>query len=138
MAGAAGTCDDPADERIYPWGDVTPTCANGLANFASCVGDTEPAGAHPGGDSPYGLQDMAGNVWDWVADWYDPGCYAACGPACSNPDGPSSSPGGYRVLRGCGWSSVASHVRVSDRDWGVPSFRDNNIGVRCAGTPRDR
>jgi formylglycine-generating enzyme required for sulfatase activity len=134
LAGAAGTCDDPADERTYPWGDAVPTCS--LANYSGCVGDTDRVGARsPAGDSPYGAQDMAGNVWEWVADWYDAAYYSTCAPACSNPVGPSSSPSGSRVLRGGGWTHATNYVRASNRYRDTPTDGNDIIGVRCARTP---
>ena len=92
-----------SDTRAYPWGDAAPTCA--LANFACgdyCVGDTNAVGSYPAGASPYGALDMAGNVWEWVNDWYD-GSYYSVSPG-SNPPGPAT--GTYRVLRGGGWSTI--------------------------------
>ena len=95
-----------SDTRAYPWGDAAPTCA--LANFwlrhGYCVGDTSAVGSYPAGASPYGALDMAGNVWEWVNDWYDDSYYSIS-PA-SNPPGPAT--GSYRVLRGGGWVPAAT------------------------------
>ncbi len=83
-----------ADGRIYPWGNASPDST--LLNFNQNTGDTTEVGSYPSGASPYGALDMAGNVWEWVADWYDSGYYGNA--PSENPQGPSS--GGYRVLRG--------------------------------------
>ena len=90
-----------SDTRTYPWGDAAPTCA--LANFWP---DGQRAWATPArwaatrrGPVPYGALDMAGNVWEWVNDWYDSSYYSSS-PG-SNPPGPAT--GSYRVLRGGGW-----------------------------------
>ena len=81
-----------ADARTYPWGEAAPACD--LANFftlkAYCVGDTDAVGARPAGDSPYGVHDMAGNVLEWVADWYDPTYYSKCVSPFTNPQGPTN------------------------------------------------
>jgi sulfatase modifying factor 1 len=77
----------------------------------------------------YGLYDTLGNVWEWVADWFDEKYYASS-PA-SDPKGPSS--GQYRTLRGGSWVSAPRGARVSYRRWFIPGHRDNDIGVRCAG-----
>ena len=79
-----------ADTRMYPWGNAAPTCAR--ANFYDfggswdCVGDTTPVGLYPPGASPYGALDMAGNVWEWVNDWYGSDYYGSSPYA--NPPGP--------------------------------------------------
>ncbi|KPL83543.1 hypothetical protein ADN01_08080 [Levilinea saccharolytica] len=112
------------DGRIYPWGNQTP---NGqLANFGSYEKDTTAVGQYPSGASPYGALDMAGNVWEWVADWY--GDYPS--GAVSNPAGPDS--GQYRVYRGGSWNYGSFDIRSASRDWGNPDARDVSIGFRCA------
>jgi formylglycine-generating enzyme required for sulfatase activity len=85
-------------------------------------------GNKPKGASPYGALDMAGNVWEWVADWYSESYYAGSPP--KNPPGPAS--GEYRVLRGGSFGDVARNVRGASRGryipWNWVAFR----GFRCA------
>ena len=109
-----------------------------MANFdnnGDCVGDTSAVGSYPAGASPYGALDMAGNVWEWVNDWYD-GSYYSSSPG-SNPPGPST--GSYRVLRGGGWDSYGYHygryLRAADRDSGYPTLVSYSIGFRCVAAP---
>ncbi|MEA3325757.1 MAG: formylglycine-generating enzyme family protein [Chloroflexota bacterium] len=98
-----------ADGRMYPWGDEYPTCS--LAQYSGCPGDQVPVGIFPDGASPYGAMDMAGNVWEWVADWYDVGYYDKS--PSTNPTGPGS--GIYRVLRGGSWKCNEGGLRTSYR-----------------------
>ena len=90
------------DGREYPWGDVwDPTfCRNDAGGDAD---GTAPVGAYPDGRSPYGLFDMAGNVWEWCEDWYDAGAYGYY--ARGDPSAPPR--GDFRVLRGGSWSRCA-------------------------------
>ena len=117
------------DGRLYPWGNRTPSGL--LLNFDSFSGDFVEVGQFPGGSSPYGALDMAGNAWEWVADWYAADYYAT-GPA-RNPPGPSA--GENRVLRGGGWDSGANVVRAALRFWGSPYGQNDANGFRCAVSP---
>ncbi|MFA9562530.1 MAG: formylglycine-generating enzyme family protein, partial [Nitrospirota bacterium] len=80
------------------------------------------------GKSPYGAYDMAGNVWEWVADWYDADYYQASPK--KNPKGPSD--GTRKVLRGGSWDDRPSSLRSAYRDRGGPTGRPAYDGVRCA------
>jgi formylglycine-generating enzyme required for sulfatase activity len=110
--------------RTYPWGDEAPTCDR--AQYAICSGRTIPAGSLPEGASWCGALDMAGNVWEWVNDWY--GDYPSGRQV--NPLGPSS--GEYRVLRGGSWDDVADDVRGAYRYGLLPDDTFINGGFRCA------
>ena len=111
--------------HIYPWGDKDPTC--GLAQYSECSGSTVPVGSLPDGASWCGALDMAGNVWEWVEDWYVEDYYA--NSPSENPTGPLS--GEYRVLRGGGRNSPSS-IRSAIRSWLNPDRRDVYFGFRCA------
>lgn len=117
------------DGRIYPWGNEPPDAKR--ANFDNNVKDTTPVGSFLAGASPYGALDMAGNVWEWVADWYDEKYYGSS--SSRNPSGPSS--GQVRVLRGGAWLSYQSYVRAADRFWYAPDYRLSYLGFRCARSP---
>ena len=119
--------------RAYPWGDQSPNCT--LANFWDlhgtgdiCVGDTSQVGSYPNGASPYGALDMAGNVHEWVNDWYGADYYSSS--PYSNPPGPES--GSSKALRGGSWSNYDDGVRASYRFNLAPTGRYNFVGFRCA------
>ena len=122
--------------RKYPWGDSWDknkcNCwegpqKQGMADMQEGRG-TLPVGSFLDGASVYGVQDLAGNVWEWVADWYD-GSYYQSSPR-SNPQGPGS--GTSNVLRGGSWYAKPSTIRASYRYVSYPHATYFNIGFRCA------
>src|SRR5215208_5166586 len=113
------------DARTYPWGEKIDET---FANFNYSVGDTSAVGSYEDGKSPYGVYDMAGNVWEWVADWYSDTYYGRS-PA-ENPPGPAS--GGMRVLRGGSWGLVGLSVSTSYRYARDPAESGPDLGFRCA------
>ena len=127
----------------YPWGDTEP--GNTSANFADSqtefewrspdVNDgflfTAPVGTFP--PNGYGLFDMAGNVWEWCADWYSPTYYSDVQDAENpprNPTGPDT--GERRVLRGGTWYRAVHTIRNAERVSDFPSNSLNVVGFRCA------
>lgn len=120
-----------ATPRAYPWGDASPSCelVNGSVDGALCMGDTTAVGSYPSGVSPYGKLDMAGNVWEWVSDWYQVDYYSTLEDFI-NPLGPST--GTYKVLRGGGFSSGYSNLLAAGRSYNFPTARYYTIGFRCA------
>ena len=127
------------DGRIYPWGNqfdgrranfcdanCETTWKDNPVNDGYCY--TAPVGSYEGGKSPYGAYDMAGNVWEWVADWFDASYYR--NSTARNPQGPAS--GSLAVPRGGGWDGGEFDVRAPNRNGYVPADRRGNIGFRCA------
>lgn len=123
-----------ADARRYPWGNDwnEERCNNwsdtnpaGSGFHGKCAA---PVGSYPGCVSPYGAQDMAGNVWEWCQDVYDPGYYAKS--PTKNPTGPEK--GEFRVLRGGSWGSSSITTRAACRLRESPdaTFHDDG-GFRC-------
>lgn len=113
------------DARIFPWGNTfDPDRANSALNYGLV---TTAVGSHPSGASPYGAQDMAGNVWEWAADWYDETYYAHSPQA--NPSGPLT--GTMRIVRGGGYGGYDAGLRSSQRRDLVPDEHESYIGFRC-------
>jgi formylglycine-generating enzyme required for sulfatase activity len=112
--------------RVYPWGDQFD------ANLAPVTAsDLVAVGSFPGGASPFGIQDMAGNALEWVLDWYDPEFYANS-PAAS-PQGPET--GTRKVLRGGGFGNPDPTLYTTFRRYNrSPNASDVDIGFRCAET----
>jgi formylglycine-generating enzyme required for sulfatase activity len=129
------------DGRVYPWGNDPPDPLR--ANYGKKQWNNHaalvPVGGLKDGKSPYGIYEMAGNVWEWVSDWYDPNYYTTS--PSRNPNGPES--GKYRVLRGGSWDFAPENLRSSRRDFNIPSshdydspsYRNFNSGFRCAKNP---
>jgi formylglycine-generating enzyme required for sulfatase activity len=120
------------DQRRYPWGDAPPDA--GRLNYQNNAGATEPVGSHPSGASPYGLLDMAGNVFEWTADYYSADYYAQS-PAQDPQGPPPPAEGDFRVVRSSSWNTgdlraLASAVR---NNFSAPTA-DPSLGFRCASS----
>jgi len=113
------------DGRTYPWGEGI-DCEH--AQYKGCGEGSVPVGSRPKGASPYGALDMAGNVWEWVADWYGEDYYSQS-PA-RNPPGPDS--GEMRMLRGGSWQHFPSAARCARRNRAYPKRKHLSWGFRCA------
>jgi formylglycine-generating enzyme required for sulfatase activity len=110
----------------YPWGDAEPDCT--LANMEGCGAAVLPVGSLSAGASPWGALDMAGNVVEMVADWYDE-TYYLDSPA-TDPTGPET--GNRYGGRGGGYASEAIWLRAAKRDWYDLSDWAVSLGFRCA------
>jgi eukaryotic-like serine/threonine-protein kinase len=111
---------------LYPWGNTPPS--SNLANYGGQIGDIVRVGSYPENISPYGALDMAGNVYEWVADYFSITYYASSPP--SNPTGPSS--GRSKVMRGGSWQLEADRLLTYEREASPPSAGNSNLGFRCA------
>ena len=136
------------DQRSFPWGDEVPDCSQanvrptwegeGANTVEPCINDTVAVGSYPDGASPFGVLDMAGNVAEWVADWYQPQYYETSTNV--DPDGPDQGWDGYpadqpslaRVSRGgnfaTGYAAIQVFTRYVEPDWAS----SNGLGFRCA------
>jgi len=140
------------DGRLYPWGDAPPSarhlnaCGTECAAWAEAAKvvpikpmyneddhwpNTAPVGSFPEGKSKFGVLDLAGNVWEWVSDWYGPYSAGDGVKPQADPKGPAT--GKRKVIRGGAWNG-------SEPSWETPSFRyskdpterNHGIGFRCA------
>ncbi|MCG3140593.1 MAG: Hercynine oxygenase [Anaerolineae bacterium] len=127
---AAGWDDVKKIKRVYPWGDTFDISK--CNSHEAGIGDTTPVGKYsPQGDSFYGVSDMAGNVWEWCADWFHENYYEVS--SRENPQGPAS--GQYRVLRGGSFYFGASFARCAWRYWVRPDDLFTFIGFRVVAAP---
>jgi formylglycine-generating enzyme required for sulfatase activity len=116
-----------SDGRKYPWGRTEPTPAT--ANYGKMHGDTVPVGSLPDGASPYGILDLAGNVWEWCADYDDPSFYSD-GP----PNNPRNTRGGNKarlVMRGGSYMYGPGSLRTFSRTSFEAHYRFGDGGFRC-------
>ena len=131
------------DMRTFPWGDEPPNAGN--SNTGNSVGDTSRVGSYPNGASPFGALDMTGNVWEWVADYYQADYYLFSPD--ENPGGPAEDGNGehWRVIRGGSFQDTIFALRIPNRGYEVgpdPNVPSNDpahyghssdlIGFRCA------
>ena len=114
------------DTRKFPWGNQAPDQT--LLNYNRTIRDTTAVGSYPAGASPYGVMDMAGNVWEWTADWYDSDYYSVSPD--SNPTGPAT--GTRYTDRGGSWSMIADLVRSARRGSSSIDYWNFDGGFRCA------
>jgi formylglycine-generating enzyme required for sulfatase activity len=132
-------------DQMFPWGDSPATCAHAVLNNGreGCgAGSTHAVCSKHQGDAAAGLCDVAGNVWEWVADWYGSTTYeerarqrpAGQGVGAMNPPGPEF--GSKRVRRGGSWIDTATFLRASNRFSLEPAYRASAVGFRCAARPR--
>ncbi|MGQ3683938.1 MAG: formylglycine-generating enzyme family protein [Candidatus Loosdrechtia sp.] len=144
------------DGRIYPWGNAFDKARLNCAELK--IEKPTPVTRFPQGQSVYGCFDMAGNVWEWVADWYDSHYYQYApdkdpqGPALAEenpyfgkpenvgvsvyelkPSATSNTLSACKVLRGGSWNgSGVIHIRCANRDYDEPVYKNDTIGFRCA------
>ena len=118
------------DGRLWPWGNVQDLNAANWARVDDGFEATAPVGSLKRDVSPFGILDGAGNVMEWVADWYAEDSYRE--PVEANPKGPEH--GLFKVMRGGAYTSTGSDVRITSRSKMVPDFRDETIGFRCASS----
>jgi len=122
---------DPASgaKRLYPWGGEAPDGTR-LNYLGTRLGRTSPVGQYPGGASAYGILDMAGNVWEWVADWYGRDYYSAADDLPSDPLGPAQ--GTQKVMRGGSYGYGSRYVRTTHREVANPEqAKGGGLGFRC-------
>jgi formylglycine-generating enzyme required for sulfatase activity len=107
---AAGRRED-GPPREYPWPPEKGEPNKNLANYGGQVGQTTPVSRYPEGATPEGLMDMAGNVWEWMENWYE-------------------KEKAHRALRGGSWVDITVDLRCAIRFWDDPVVRDGFIGFR--------
>ena len=121
--------------RTWPWGE-------GLEGFPANLGGNEdgfdvtaPVGSFSKDQSPFGVYDGAGNVMEWVEDWYVEDAYRHKRSVVNAKGAPPST---YKTMRGGGYTSRGIDLRITNRSFIIPGFRDETIGFRCAGSNQDQ
>lgn len=126
--------------RVYPWGDESPRGRASYGSDTCCGADdgdgflyTATVGAFPRGRSPFGVDDLAGNVWEWVEDWFGAGFYARS-PVLDPVHRVATS---RKVIRGGGWGNDAAGLRSTLRHANPPDIGLSMVGFRCADDAAD-
>jgi formylglycine-generating enzyme len=114
--------------RVYPWGNEPPTAAHAVFGLKEGAETVAPVGDHPLGRSPSGIHDLAGNLYEWVSDWYDDAFYAT--PPTRNPRGPVE--GTTKGQRGGSYINSPYRLRSAFRTKADPTEHDPHVGFRCA------
>jgi serine/threonine protein kinase len=113
---------------VYPWGNTPPDCT--LANLTGCVGSARSVGSYPAGASWVGALDLAGNVWEWVADYYGRDYYASLTDGALDPAGPPY--GDMHYVRGSSWQNEAHYARAFYQGGNYPDYAIGVLGFRVA------
>jgi formylglycine-generating enzyme required for sulfatase activity len=121
-----------ANPGAYAWGDDDPDCSQANIyhdpSMSACVGDTVAVGSYPAGASEFGMMDMTGNVWEWVADSYIEDFYSVS--PTENPLAEEANQ--LRTVRGGGWASNWLAARVTSRAYDLSFYSGLDLGFRCA------
>jgi sulfatase modifying factor 1 len=116
------------EEKAYPWGNAIPT--GGVIFGRRWTSNQAPPPTEPVGSyypNKYGIYDMAGNVWEWTSDWYEPEYYEKS--PRHNPKGPET--GDTKVMRGGSWFNTPDALRVAIRNFAPPDTLNEDVGFRC-------
>jgi sulfatase modifying factor 1 len=117
-----------SEGRVYPWGNEPPTPAHAVFGLKEGIETVSPIGNRDKGKSPYGVHDLAGNLYEWVSDWYDETVYTT--QSTINPRGPVE--GTVKVQRGGSYLNGPYRLRAAFRTKGDPTEHAPNVGFRCA------
>jgi sulfatase modifying factor 1 len=118
------------DGRLWPWGNSPRNFKANLGGVEDGFKATAPVGSFPLDRSPFGIYDGFGNMMEWVNNWYEEQA-----PDPNNPgEDHHADRGGYKTLRGSGYTSHGIDLRLTARSFMVPNFRDETIGFRCASS----
>jgi formylglycine-generating enzyme required for sulfatase activity len=132
---ARGEMDDPTHYAVFPWGTDEITCVE--ANISGCINDLAASGTYHEGVSPFGIYDLAGNVWEWCLDWFSSSYYSTQSWPQLDPAGPAS--GDDVVLRGGSYYRGGDDARCANRGYDPPGDETDTRGGRCVrpGRPRE-
>ena len=117
-----------SDARIYPWGNDPPSPAHAVFGLKEGTDTVSPVGNRDAGKSPYGVHDMAGNLYEWTLDWYSDHYYTEL--TAINPRGPLE--GTAKAQRGGSYTNSPYRLRSTFRTKGDPLEHEHNVGFRCA------